>query len=86
MNFNSLKTRALIATSLFSAALLYRNFYLAGVVEGLRKSRKNSVNSALEYSQNVYLDRVSKLLETCEERETPQDDLKAILDIMDCPL
>lgn len=86
MNSNTVKTYALIGTSLVSVALLYRNFHLAGVVEDMRKTRKKSVNSALEYSQNVYRDRVKKLLETCNELETPQDDLKAILDIMDCPL
>ena len=83
---NTIKTYALIGTSVVSVALLYRNFYLAGIIEGLRKTRKKAVNSALEYSQNVYRDRVNKLLEACEAKETPQDDLKAILDLMDCPL
>nr|DAW03497.1 MAG TPA: hypothetical protein [Caudoviricetes sp.] len=86
MNSNTIKTYALIGTSLVSVALLYRNFYLAGLLEGALKSRKKAVNSALEYSQNVYLDRVNKLLETCKKQETPSDDLKAILDLMDCPL
>lgn len=86
MNSNTIKTYALIGTSLVSVALLYRNFYLAGLLEGALKSRKKAVNSALEYSQNVYLDRVNKLLEICEKQETPSDDLKAILDLMYCPL
>ena len=86
MNSNTIKTYALIGTSVVSVVLLYRNFHLAGIIEDLRKTRKKAVNSALEYSQNVYLDRVNKLLETCEKQETPSDDLKAILDLMDCPL
>lgn len=86
MNSNTIKTYALIGTSLVSVALLYRNFYLAGLLEGVLKTRKKAVNSALEYSQNVYRDRINKLLETCEKQETPSDDLKAILDLMDCPL
>lgn len=60
MNSNTIKTYALIGTSLVSVALLYRNFYLAGLLEGALKSRK--------------------------KQETPSDDLKAILDLMDCPL
>lgn len=86
MNSNTIKTYALIGTSLVSVALLYRNFYLAGLLEGVLKSLKKAVNSDLEYSQNVYLDRVNKLQKTCEKQETPSDDPKAILDLMDCPL
>ena len=86
MNSNTIKTYALIGTSVVSVALLYRNFRLAGIIEDLRNTRKNAVNSALEYSQNVYLDRVNKLLEDCEARKVPKDVLKAIVDLMDCPL
>lgn len=82
MNSNTIKTYALIGTSLVSVALLYRNFYLAGLMVGMQSAHKKALKSIRERSQNVYLDRVNKLLETCEKQETPQDDLMAILDIV----
>lgn len=85
MNSNTIKTYALIGTSVVSVALLYRNFYLAGVVEGLRKSR-NKADSAIDTMQNVYHDRVSKLLDICVDYGTPEGDLKPILDLMYRPL
>ena len=82
MNSNTIKTYALIGTSLVSVALLYRNFYLAGLLVGMQKARDKAVNSAIEYSCSDYLNMVNQLLEAREERETPQDDLMAILDIV----
>ena len=86
MNSNTIKTYALIGTAIASVALLYRNFYLAGIIVGLQKSRKKAVNSALETLQNSYNDRVKKLLETCEANEMSKDASEAILDLMDAPL
>lgn len=82
MNSNTIKTYALIGTSLVSVALLYRNFYLAGLLVGMQNARDKAVNSAIEYSCSDYLNMVNQLLEFREERETPQDDLMAILDIV----
>lgn len=86
MNSNTIKTYALIGTAIASVALLYRNFYLAGIIVGLQKSRKKAVNSALETLQNSYNDRVKKLQETCEANEMSKDASEAILDLVDVPL
>ena len=83
---NTIKTYALIGTSIVSVALLYRNFYLAGVIEGMRKAHKKAVYSAIEHTQNVYIDRINKILENHNEPETLPDDQKAILDIMNSTL
>lgn len=82
MNSNTIKTYALIGTSLVSVALLYRNFYLAGLLVGMQRARDKAVNSAIEYSCNGYLNMINQLQEACEARETPQDDLMAIFDIV----
>nr|DAY36841.1 MAG TPA: hypothetical protein [Caudoviricetes sp.] len=48
MNSNTIKTYALIGTSLVSVALLYRNFYLAGLLVGMQRARDKAVNSTIE--------------------------------------
>ena len=77
MNPNTIKTYALIGTSLVSVALLYRNFYLAGLLVGMQRARDKAVDSAIEY-----LNMINQLQEACEAQETPQDDLMAIFDIV----
>lgn len=70
MNSNTIKTYALIGTSLVSVALLYRNFYLAGLLVGMQRARDKAVNSAIEYSCNDYLNMINQLQEACEAQET----------------
>lgn len=82
MNSNTIKTYALIGTSLVSLALLYRNCYLAGLLVGMQRARDKAVESAIEYSCSDYLNMLNQLLEACEAQETPQDDLTAIVDIV----
>lgn len=82
MNSNTIKTYALIGTSLVSVALLYRNFYLAGLLVGMQRARDKAVNSAIEYSCNDYPNMINQLQEACEAQEAPQDDLMAIFDIV----
>ena len=82
MNSNTIKTYALIGTSLVSVALLYRNFYLAGLLVGMQRARDKAVDSVIEYSCNDYLNMINQLQEACEARETPQDDLMVIFDIV----
>lgn len=66
MNSNTIKTYALIGTSLVSVALLYRNFYLAGLLVGMQRARDKAVNSAIECSRNDYLNKINQLQEACE--------------------
>lgn len=82
MNSNTIKTYALIGTSLVSVALLYRNVYLAGLLVGMQRARDKAVDSAIEYSCGDYLNMINQLQEACEVQETPQDDPMAILDIV----
>lgn len=86
MNSNTIKTYALIGTSIASVVLLYRYLYVAGVSVGLQRSRIAAINSAHEHLQNIYRDRVNNLLDTCKNSGMSEDDVKAILDIVDRPL
>lgn len=70
MNSNTIKTYALIGTSLVSVALLYRNFYLAGLLVGMQRARDEAVNSAIEYSCNDYLNMINQLQEVREAQKT----------------
>lgn len=70
MNSNTIKTYALIGTSLVSVALLYRNFYLAGLLVGMQRARDKAVNLTIEYSCNDYLNMINQLQEACEAQET----------------
>lgn len=83
MNSNTIKTYALIGTSIVSVALLYRNFYLAGLLVGVQRARDMAVDSAIEYSCHDYLTMINQLQEAREAKETPQDDLMVSLDIVD---
>lgn len=86
MNSNTIKTYALIGTSLVSVALLYRNIYLAGLLAGMQNARDKAVDSAIEYSCGDYLNMINQLQEACEAQETPQDDLMDMFDIVDSSL
>ena len=86
MNSNTIKTYALIGTSIASVALLYRYLYVAGVSVGLQRSRGAAINAAYAHLQKAYRDRVNNLLDTCKNSGMPEADFKAVLDLMDHPL
>lgn len=86
MNSNTIKTYALIGTSIASVVLLYRYLYVAGVSVGLQRSRTAAINSAHEHLQNIYRDRVNNLLDICSNSGMPEVDFEAVIDIVDRPL
>lgn len=86
MNSNTIKTYALIGTSIASVVLLYRYLYVAGVSVGLQRSRTAAINSAHKHLQNIYRDRVNNLLDICSNSGMPEADLEAVIDIVDRPL
>ena len=86
MNSNTIRNYALIGTSVACVALLYRYMYFVGIVEGMRKANRKAVNSAHDYLQNTYHDRVKTLLDICSDSNVTEDTFKDICDLMDCPL
>ena len=84
MKFN--RNYAVIFLSVSSAALLCRYAYFIGVVLGTRKANRNAINSAHDYLQNTYHDRVKTLLDICSDSVMTEDTFDDICDLMDCPL
>ena len=84
MNFN--RNHAIVCLSVLSVTLLSRYVYLAGILEGVQKANRKSVNSAHDYLQNVYHDRVKTLLDICSDSGMTEDTFDDICDLMDCPL
>ena len=84
MKFN--RNRAIICLSVLSAALLCRYVYFAGVSKGARKANRKAVNSAHDYLQNTYHDRVKTLLDICSDSDLTEDTFNDVCDLMDCPL
>ena len=84
MKFN--RNHAMIFISVFSAALYFRYVYLVGVLEGTRKANRKAVNSAHDYLQNTYHDRVKTLLDICSDSDMTEDAFNDVCDLMDCPL
>lgn len=75
---NSVRDIALVATSTASILLVYRCFYLAGLVAGIQKSNKAAVSS--------FRARLAQIRFICENSEMSDDQLKAIRDLVDRPL
>jgi hypothetical protein len=84
MKFN--RTHAIIGLSVLSAALYCRYVYFAGIMEGTRKANRKAVNSAHDYLQNIYHDRVKTLLDICSDSDMAEDIFNDVCDLMDCPL
>ena len=80
------RDHAIICLSVLSAALYCRYVYFAGILEGTRKANRKAVNSAHDYLQNAYHDRVNTLLDICSSSGMTEDDFDDVRDLMDCPL
>ena len=80
------RNHAIVCLSVLSATLYCRYVYFAGIVEGTRKANRKAVNSAQDYLQNTYRDRVKTLLDICSGSDMIEDDLNDVRDLMDCPL
>ena len=84
MKFN--RNHAIICHSVLTAVLFCRYVYYAGIMEGTRKANRKAVNSAHNYLQNTYHDRVKTLLDICSNSDLTEDAFNDICDLMDCPL
>ena len=84
----SISTRniALIATSTASIALLYRCLYLAGLAEGIRKSRDVDIRLIKLETAIAYRKRINQVLDICVDSGMGGDSLKAITEITSGPL
>ena len=80
------RDHAIICLSVLSATLFYRYVYFTGILEGTRKANRNAVNSARDYLQNIYHDRVNTLLDICSDSSMTEDTFDDVRDLMDCPL
>ena len=80
------RNHAIICLSVLSVTLFYRSIYLAGILEGTRKANRKAINSAHNYLQNTYHDRVITLLDICSDSDMPEDTFNDVCDLMDCPL
>ena len=84
MKFN--RNHAIICLSVLSAALYFRCVYFAGILEGTRKANRKAVNSAHDYLQNTYHDRVKTLLVICSDSDMTEDTFNDVCDLMDRPI
>ena len=84
----SISTRniALIATSTASIALFYRCLYLAGLAEGIRKSRNVDIRLIKLETAIAYRKRINQVLDICVDSGMAGDSLKAITEITSGPL
>ena len=84
----SISTRniALIATSTASIALLYRCLYLAGLAEGIRKSRDVDIRLIKLETAIAYRKRINQVLDICVDSGMDGDSLKDIIEITSGPL
>nr|DAF69231.1 MAG TPA: hypothetical protein [Caudoviricetes sp.] len=80
------RNHAMICLSVLSVALFCRYTYFAGIMEGTKKANRKAVNSAHDYLQNIYHDRVKTLLDTCVDSGMTESTFERICDLMDCPL
>ena len=80
------RNHAIICLSVLSVTLFSRYVYFAGILEGSRKANRKAVNSAHDYLQNTYHDRVKTLLDICSNSDMTEDTFDDICDLMDCPL
>ena len=80
------RNHAVICLSVLSVTLFSRYVYFVGILEGVRKANRKSVNSARDYLQNIYHDRVNTLLDICSDSDMTEDTFNDIRDLMDCPL
>ena len=84
MKFTS--NHAVVCLSVLSIALFSRYVYLVGIMEGSRKANRKAINSAHDYLQNTYHDRVKTLLDICSDSCMTEDIFNDVCDLMDCPL
>jgi hypothetical protein len=85
----SISTRniALVATSTASIiALFYRCLYLAGLAEGIRKSRDVDIRLIKLETSIAYRKRINQVLNICVDSGMDGDSLKAITEITSGPL
>ena len=80
------RNHAIICLSVLSAALLCRYAYRTGILEGTRKANRKAINSAHDYLQNTYHDRVKTLFDICSDSGMTEDIFDDICDLMDSPL
>ena len=80
------RNHAVICLSVLSVTLLCRYAYATGIAEGVRKANRKAVNSASDYLQNIYHDRVNTLLDICSDSDMTEDIFNDVCDLMDCPL
>ena len=80
------RNHAIICLSVLSAALLCRYAYDAGILEGTRRVNRKAIESAHDYLQNTYHDRVKTLLDICSNSDMTEEDFNDVCDLMDCPL
>ncbi len=83
---SSTRNIALIATSTASLLLLYRCLYLAGLAEGIRKSRDVDIRLIKLETSIAYRKRVNQILDICTDSGMDDDNLKAIVDLTSGPL
>ena len=82
----SIRNLALVATSTASIALIYRCFYLAGLAEGIRKSRDVDIRLIKLETAIAYRKRINQVLDICVDSGMDGDSLKAITEITSGPL
>ena len=83
---SSTRNLALIATSTASILLFYRCLYLAGLAEGIRKSRDIDIQLIELETSIAYRKRVNQVLDICVDSGIDGDNLKAIVDLTSGPL
>ena len=83
---SSTRNIALIATSTTSLLLFYRCLYLAGLAEGIRKSRDVDIRLIKLETSIAYRKRVNQVLDICVDSGMDGDSLKAIVDLTSGPL
>ena len=83
---SSTRNIALIATSTASLLLFYRCLYLAGLAEGIRKSRDVDIRLIKLETSIAYRKRVNQVLDICVDSGMDGDSLKAIVDLTSGPL
>ena len=77
---------ALVAMSTTSIALLYRYLYLAGIVEGMKKTHEAAIQQTRESFSTSYRERINKVLDICVDSGMDGDSLKAVINVTDGPL
>lgn len=78
---SSTRNIALIATSTLSIALFYRCLYLAGLAEGIRKSRDVDIRLIKLETAIAYRKRANQILDICVDSGMDGANLKAVVDL-----